>query len=310
MLIALCMGQIWVSPLTGLQAIFHYDPIQLTHRILWEIRLPRVVDACVCGTGLATVGLWMQAWFRNPLADPYSLGVSGAASMGAVLAIICGAQAWQPLWALGGAMLMVGLIHYLTAYHRYRHTPLIRHEQLLLIGLLSAMVCGAVVQLSLLLLPQPALRSALFWLMGDLSDLPYREALYTITFIWLVWLWRHRRDLDQLRFGTDLAQHYGTHVQQLGWQGMGLSSWVIAMIVVNIGSMGFLGLVIPHLIRRLFKQGGHLHQRLIQPVMIAGAMLLLLSDTIARSLVTAIDLPTGAIMTLLGAPLLLWVLLR
>ena len=275
----------------------------LAHEIVWELRLPRAVTGFACGGLLALAGAWMQVLLRNPLADPYILGISGGAGVGALLAMLAGPSAtWLGGGALAGALcamlLVFGLAHGSGVWMQTR---------LLLTGVIVASGAGAVITLILSLAPQAQLKGMLFWLMGDLSqsNSPWL-ALSVLGFMLLVTL-PLARDLNLLARGRDTALALGVAVHRLSMLVFFLASFATAMVVTQAGAIGFVGLIVPHLVRLLVGND----QRLLLPLaVISGGALLVAADTLARTMFAPQQLPVGVLTALLGAPLFLFLLSR
>lgn len=285
-------GWLWPSP-------NHPD----THAILFELRLPRVLAAFTAGALLALAGSLIQVLTRNPLADPYILGISGGAAVGALLAILFGLALWlQHVFAAVGALaallLVIALAHGEGAWTRQR---------LLLTGVVLASALGAIITLLLALAPDTALRSMLFWLMGDLSSAPAPWlALGGLALLFLL-LMPWTRDLNVLTRGEASAASLGVAVRELRWGAYLLAAIATALAVITAGSIGFVGLLAPHLARLLV---GADHRVALPAAMLLGANLVMLADLCARTLIAPQQLPAGALLALIGAPLFLALLYR
>ena len=296
----LCFGSSgWVWP--------HFfapnDSGLLERSIIMELRLPRVLAAFAAGGLLALAGALIQVLTRNPLADPYILGISGGAAVGALLAILLGLPLlMQHLGAASGAfaalLLVIGLAHGDGAWTRQR---------LLLTGVVLASALGAVITLLLALAPETALRGMLFWLMGDLSSAPAPWlALFGLALLTLFILpWA--RDLNILTRGEASAASLGVSVRELRWGAYLLAAIATALAVITAGSIGFVGLLAPHLARLLV---GADHRFALPTAILLGGSLVMLADLLARTLIAPQQLPAGALIALLGAPLFLVLLYR
>ncbi|MEW5838692.1 MAG: iron ABC transporter permease [Pseudomonadota bacterium] len=278
-----------------------HDPIQQS--IVLELRLPRALAALAVGGLLALAGTLIQALTRNPLADPYILGISGGAAVGGLFAILLGLTAWMQqisaaLGAFGTLLLVIALAHGEGAWTRQR---------LLLTGVVLASALGAVITLLLALAPETALRGMLFWLMGDLSGAPAPwlalGALGLLALLVLPWA----RDLNILTRGADSAMSLGVNVRALRWGAYLLAAIATALAVMTAGSIGFVGLLAPHLARLLV---GADHRRALPAAILLGASLVMLADLLARTLIAPQQLPAGALLALIGAPLFLALLYR
>jgi iron complex transport system permease protein len=271
--------------------------------IVLDLRLPRALAGFACGGLLALAGALMQVLLRNPLADPYVLGISGGAGVGAMLAIllglsVAGLNGLAFLGALGAMLIVFGLAHGDGAWTQTR---------LLLTGVIVAAGCGAVVALMLSIAPEHKLRGMLFWLMGDLSQTGAPWIALAILVLALLAAMPFARELNLLARGQDTAQALGVNVKRLRYTVYALASLVTAVAVTSAGSIGFVGLVVPHLVRLAIGND----QRLLLPAsVLAGGALLTLADTLARTIVAPQQLPVGVLTALIGVPVFLFLLAR
>lgn len=271
--------------------------------VVLELRLPRALAGFACGGLLALAGALMQVLLRNPLADPYVLGISGGAGVGALFAILLGLPALGIdglafAGALGAMFLVFGLAHGDGSWTQTR---------LLLTGVIVAAGCGALVALMLAIAPEDRLRGMLYWLMGDLAQasgwLPGLLALV----VGLALAMPFARELNLLARGMLQAQALGVAVNRLRYAIFLLASLATAASVTTAGSIGFVGLVVPHLVR--LATGND--QRLLLPAsVLAGGALLVLADTLARTLIAPQQLPVGVLTALIGVPVFLILLAR
>ena len=274
-----------------------------TRDVVLKLRLPRALTAFGTGAGLALAGVMMQVLLRNPLADPYILGTSGGAAVAALIAMALGASGLLlNMWAFFGALgstLMVFAI----ARSQQGWAP----GRLLLTGVVVAAGWGALVSLILALSPDKNLRGMLFWLMGDFAfatdPLPVliAMAVATITGIALA------RSLNVLATGDQQAALLGVAVGPMRSLLYFLSALLTAIAVTTAGTVGFIGLVVPHLVRLVT---GSDHRIVVPCSALAGGSLLIISDTLARTVVSPRQLPVGAITALVGVPLFLILLRR
>jgi iron complex transport system permease protein len=264
------------------------------------VRLPRILAAFGVGSLLALAGVLLQALFRNPLADPYVLGVSGGAAVGALLAMIAGAAALSvQLSAVAGAVSAVAIVYFLA---RGGGTP-----RLLLTGVVLASACGAVISVLLALADSSRVRGMVFWLAGDLEWAfnPWASALAALAAIVVALL--IGRPLNVLAAGELRARSVGLELEV--WRSLLFFACAIltAVAVVSAGTVGFVGLITPHAVRLTFRTSDH---RIVAPASaLLGGTLLALADLVARTIASPRQLPVGAIMALVGAPLFI-VLLR
>ena len=298
---ALAAGSIPVATADILSALLGNDTPSAD--IIRELRLPRALAGFACGGLLALAGALMQVLLRNPLADPYILGISGGAGVGALFAILIGLPALAIdglafAGALGTMFLVFGLAHGDGSWTQTR---------LLLTGVIVAAGCGALISLMLAIAPEDRLRGMLFWLMGDLGQaariwpplLALAAALALAT--------PFARELNLLARGLMQAQALGVAVNRLRLAIFLLASLATATSVTTAGSIGFIGLVVPHLVR--LATGND--QRLLLPASaLAGGALLMLADTLARSLIAPQQLPVGVLTALIGVPVFLFLLAR
>jgi len=271
--------------------------------IVRELRLPRAVAAFATGGALALAGALLQVLLKNPLADPYVLGVSGGAAVGALTAMLLGALAWMvPAGAFAGAVASTAIVFGL-ARGRGAWSP----TRLLLTGIVVAAGWGAVVALILSLAPEAQLRGMLFWLIGDLSAPPAAWTPLVAVVLALVVAMSFARDFNALARGEALAASVGVDVARLPWLLFALSALLTAVAVTIAGAIGFVGLIIPQAIRLVLGND----QRVILPASaLGGGVLLLIADTLARSVVAPNQLPVGVITAMIGVPLFLILLSR
>ncbi len=310
LLMLLSVGSVFFASATGsvslewgewLSAIQNSDSQQ--GELVWRLRLPRAMAAWAVGAMLAMSGCLMQVLLRNPLADPYVLGVSGGAAFATLLGMVYGAAViFLPWLALLGALVSVLIVFGLA-----RGTGPWSGTRLLLTGVVTASGWAAMISLILSLSPDNSLRSMLFWLMGDLSyaSLPLWSLLVlTICFILTLGL---ARSLNVLAMGETTARLLGEPTRNLLWLVYLLASVLTATAVSIAGSIGFVGLIVPHLMRMLV---GSDHRILIPAATLFGGLFLVLSDTLARTVLSPQQLPVGVITALLGVPLFLLLLNR
>jgi iron complex transport system permease protein len=275
----------------------------LGRSLVLELRLPRALSAFAVGGLLALAGALMQVLLRNPLADPYILGISGGAAVGALLSLLMGLGAgWMTGNAFIGALLSMALVFGL-AHGRGNWSAM----RLLLTGVVVAAGWGAVISFILAIAPERGLHGMLFWLMGDLSHTPPPVWGLVITGLGLLACLPFARDLNVLARDELAAGALGVSVARLRLLLYVVASLLTATAVTIAGSVGFVGLVIPHLLRLL---GLSDHRRLLPAAVLAGGSLLVLADTVARSALAPQQLPVGVITALLGVPVFLYLLHR
>jgi iron complex transport system permease protein len=271
--------------------------------IVLDLRLPRALAGFACGGLLALAGALMQVLLRNPLADPYVLGISGGAGVGALSAMLLGLAGFGiATFSFGGALaamfLVFGLAHGDGSWTQTR---------LLLTGVVVAAGCGAVIALLLTLAPEQKLHGMLFWLMGDLSLVADPKPALAVLAVGILATLPFARELNLLARGAEQAAALGVAVTGLRRVVYVVASLMTAVAVTTAGSIGFVGLVVPHLVRLAIGND----QRLLLPAsVLAGGSLLVLADTLARTIVAPIQLPVGVLTALIGVPVFLYLLGR
>jgi iron complex transport system permease protein len=273
------------------------------YTVVMELRLPRAVSAFVVGGMLALAGVLMQVLLRNPLADPYVLGISGGAAVGALIGILLG---WQSglisTAAAGGAMLSMALVFLLS-----RGSGDWSATRLLLTGVVMAAGWGAGISFILSVSPSSHLYSMLFWLMGDFNDSwpGYTRTCLLIGGLSATFL--VARSLNLLSVGELRARSLGVNTLFLRFGIYGLASILTAAAVTLAGTIGFVGLVVPHMVRLI---AGPDHRILLPASVILGGILLVLSETLSRTILAPRQLPVGVITAFIGVPLFLYLLRR
>jgi iron complex transport system permease protein len=286
-----------------LEILFHPQDDGLRATIVWQLRLPRVALAALVGMSLAVSGTVFQAVLRNPLADPYLLGVSGGAALGAVVGLTFSSiQSYAvPVLAFSGAILALLLVYLVARAHQAAtHT-------LILAGVMVGSLCSAVLMFLLLYSPSDPMRSALYWLAGNLSRteagwLPYAAAACVVI---VLLLWGRASLLDVFTQGEDVAADLGVDIGRERLLLLAGAGMLVAVAVALAGLVGFVGLVVPHTVRLLWGAG---HLRLIPAAAIMGAGFLVAADVLARTALAPAEVPVGVITALVGAPFFLYLL--
>jgi len=276
---------------------------------LLDLRASRALVAFATGGALALAGLMMQALLRNPLADPYVLGVSSGASVGALLALLLMASTLMvDAAALVGAI-GVSLLLYVLARRDLRSGQAAEGgaSMLLLTGVIVSALCGSLVTLMLSIAPEGRLRSMIFWLIGDLAGAPLRLAPWVVLIGALLFAMRSARAMNMVALHAENAVTLGVRVSALRKGLFFVSALLTASAVTSAGSIGFVGLIVPHACRFAF---GPDHRVLIPAVVLSGGAFLVLCDTLARTIVAPQQLPVGAITAMIGAPVFLYQLHR
>lgn len=282
--------------------------------ILAQIRLPRTLLGCAVGAVLALCGVAMQGLFRNPLADPGLVGVSSGAALGAAIAIVGSTfvpalvPGWEP-YVLSVFAFVGGLVVTLLVYRLGRRNGQTHVATMLLAGIALTALAGAVVGLFTYLADDRTLRSLTFWNLGSLNGASYARLwpLLLITVAVALWLPRRAKALNALLLGESEARHLGFDVERVKRELVICSALGVGAAVAAAGLIGFVGLVVPHLMRLLV---GPDHRLLLPASALAGASLLLLADVAARLVIAPAELPIGIVTALLGAPFFLYLLLR
>ncbi len=278
------------------------DADSMAVSVVRDLRLPRAATAFVTGALLAVAGTLMQVLLRNPLADPYVLGVSGGAAVAALLVMLLGLPAfWMSPAAFGGALFAM-LVVFGLARGPGGWTP----HRLLLTGIVLAAGWGAVITFILSISPDRSLRSMLFWLMGDLANAPTATWAWAVLALGIAVGFALARPLNLLSRGELQAQLLGVPVTAVRLLLFVTASLLTATAVTLAGTVGFIGLVVPHLLRLLM---GSDHRLIVPGAALAGGALLVLADTAARTVIAPQQLPVGVLAALIGVPLFL-VLLR
>lgn len=290
--IAASAGPHWIDPM---------HPSAMNATIYWQLRLPRVLTAFAVGGLLAVAGAWFQVVLQNPLAEPYVLGVAGSAAVGAVATVSLFPDAgWaMSAGAFAGALLGIGIVGLFAALGPAR---------LLLAGVVLAAFWSAVLALLLTLLPSGELGRAFGWMLGDLSASPLPAGLLLAALAVSVLAGAGLSAMmDRLLLGERQAKALGVPVQRLHLGLLLGASTMTAVAVAAAGTIGFVGLVVPHLMRMLF---GPLHRWLLPASALAGGILLVAADTAARTVMAPAELPVGVLTAMLGVPVFLFLLVR
>lgn len=305
LLISLWVGTLPLSfgELLGVLAGRESSP---THSaVVLKIRLPRALLAALVGAALGASGGAFQAVLRNPLADPYILGISGGAALGAVSAMALGGRSplLLPGAAFAGALAALGLVYWVARAHRSSpHT-------LILSGVMVGSLASALLLFLLWLTPSDPLRSAIFWLAGNLALadaawLPWL-ALWSGTAFLL--LWSQSRALDLFTQGEEVAADLGLDIGRARLTIFAAAGALTAAAVAQAGLVGFIGLTVPHVVRLIWGPG---HRRLLPAAALTGAVFLMAADAVARTILAPAEIPVGVVTALLGAPFFLYLLRR
>ncbi len=273
-----------------------WDVEHASHAIIWQIRWPRILNAIFVGCTLSLSGLMVQNMVKNPLADPYLLGVSGGAATGQLILILTtvSVSSFSQVMigfgsSLGAALLLLKLSYF----------GQIRTAKLTLNGIVMAFGFAAVISFILSVSPPDKVKSMMFWLMGDLSFGQAQVWQFVLLFLVVIILYRQHRSLDLLARGEWFAIKSGVDAKRLNLLVFTAAALLTSMAVAQAGTIGFVGLVVPHLVRMLI---GNSHRVLIPLCSLAGAVFLLLADTLSRILMPPLQLPVGIFTALVGVP--------
>lgn len=300
--IGLWAGTIKMSLSDVLSTLFSSDATKTYYQIIWEIRLPRVLFALAIGGGLSIAGAVFQAMLINPLAEPYILGISSGGTFGAVLSFVIGASfVGTQLFSFLGAFLVMILVFVLG-----KRFGELEPDVLLLTGVMIGAFFSAAILLLMTLL-NDSLRTAVFWLIGNLSIAPKENLIFVLPVTLVVGfiLTMNSSKYNLLSFGTDTAKQLGVNTTVIKNVTYVLTSIMIGTLVSVSGIIGFVGLLIPHVCRSIFG----IDNRVVLPAsFFIGAAYLTLADTLARTLISPSELPVGAITALIGAPIFIYLL--
>ncbi|MBC8820528.1 vitamin B12 ABC transporter permease BtuC [Escherichia coli] len=297
LLLSLCAGEQWISPGDW------FSP--RGELFVWQIRLPRTLAVLLVGAALAISGAVMQALFENPLAEPGLLGVSNGAGVGLIAAVLLG-QGQLPNWALGLCAIAGALIITLILLRFVR-----RHlstSRLLLAGVALGIICSALMTWAIYFSTSVDLRQLMYWMMGGFGGVDWRQSWLMLALIpVLLWICCQSRPMNMLALGEISARQLGLPLWF--WRNVlvAATGWMVGVSVALAGAIGFIGLVIPHILRLC---GLTDHRVLLPGCALAGASALLLADVVARLALAAAELPIGVVTATLGAPVFIWLLLK
>ncbi len=301
-----------LSRLPGLSSLDPHLPAS-QETIVFDLRLPRLVLALIVGASLSVAGVVMQAFFQNPMAAPSIIGISAGASFGATVAVVTGfgigiaGLGSVPVAAFLGALLTTALVYLLS--RRGGRTPV---GVLLLTGVAMGSLMSALASLVLVTGHDPGRRDldqVVYWMLGSVSGRTWSHVLTVLPYVAIAGAltWLFGRELNVLTLGDESAWYLGLNVEQVRLILLALSSLLTAAAVAVSGVIGFIGLVVPHLMRIL---AGPDHRTLLPASALAGGALLVLADVVARTLAAPTEIPVGIITSLLGAPFFLYLLHR
>jgi len=309
LLIAMFLGISMGSTTSGIKMVFQSllnakesDPMLDT--IIWQIRFPRVLLAALVGAALSLGGLVFQALLRNPLAEPYILGISGGSAIGAIIGILMGLSRFPgvSLTAFAGSIAILLLILVMSSGQ-----TILKKDALLLSGVMVNAFCAAVIMFLVSMTQDSRLHNIIFWLMGDLSmvDIGHAGILAAILcpcFILIFWF---SNSMNLLLMGKEMAQTMGVNIKAVTVILLVITSFMVSATVSYCGLVGFVGLVVPHLLRLIF---GPDHRVLVPACVLGGGAYLVFCDVLARVLPKQGEMPAGVITAMIGAPLFIFLL--
>ncbi|WP_039058211.1 vitamin B12 ABC transporter permease BtuC [Enterobacter sp. Bisph1] len=297
LLLSLCAGERWISP-----AAWFTPEGDL---FVWQIRLPRTLAVMLVGASLALCGAVMQALFENPLAEPGLLGVSSGAGVGLIAAVLLGGGA-LPGWSLGVCAIAGALVVTLILLRFARRH--ISTSRLLLAGVALGIICTALMTWAVYFSSSFDLRQLMYWMMGGFGGVDWQQSWLMAALVpVIIWTCFQSQPLNMLALGEISARQLGLPMWL--WRNVLVvtTGWLVGVSVALAGAIGFIGLVIPHILRLC---GLTDHRALLPGCALAGAVALLFADVIARLALSAAELPIGVVTSTLGAPVFIWLLLR
>ena len=305
--ITLLIVSIWCGVSIGsvnipLEVLWNKAADETAANILWKIRMPRVMLAGLVGASLAIAGAAFQGLLKNPLADPYTLGVSSGASVGAVMTLffglsipVVGIYTLPTFSMIGAVMTMIAVMSFARLVDRS-----LKMETLILTGVIFSSFLGSLISLMVALTGEE-LRQIIGWLLGSVSmrGWPYVQMIAPFVVIGSVMLWTQRRELNALLYGEERAKHLGVNVKRSKYLILAGGSMLTGAAVAVSGTIGFVGLVVPHMTRMIW---GSDHRHLLPLSFLNGATLLIICDLVARTIIMPRELPIGVITAFIGAP--------
>jgi iron complex transport system permease protein len=295
----------------GAKAVFNSlsgmnETDSMLYTIIWKIRLPRVLLAALVGATLSLGGLVFQALLRNPLAEPYILGISGGSAIGAIIGILVGLSRFPGVsfTAFLGSIATLLLILVMSSGQ-----TILKKDSLLLSGVMVNAFCSAIIMFLLSMTQDSRLHNIIFWLMGDLSmcDLNQVGILSLTLFPCFIIIFRYSHAMNLLLMGNEMAQSVGVNIKQVTMILLIITSFMVSSTVSHCGLLGFVGLVIPHLLRLIL---GPDHRILAPACILGGGAYMVICDVLSRVLPQQGEMPAGVITAMIGAPLFIYLLKR
>lgn len=310
LLISMWLGVSIGSVKIPLEVLWNPQANDTAASILWKIRMPRVLLAALVGASLAIAGAAFQGLLKNPLADPYTLGISSGASVGAVGTIFFGISIpfvglfTLPLISMGAAvMTMFFVVSFAKMVDRT-----LKMETFILTGIIVSSFLGSMISLMIALTGEE-LRQIMSWLLGSVSmrGWPYVQMILPFVIIGGFLVWLNRRELNAMLYGEERAKYLGVNVRRSKMQVLIGGSMLTGAAVAVSGTIGFVGLVVPHMTRMLW---GADHRHLLPLSLLYGAALLVVCDLVARTIIAPAELPIGVITAFLGAPVFAYIFFK
>ncbi|WP_339215101.1 iron ABC transporter permease [Solibacillus sp. FSL W8-0372] len=313
--IALLLCSLWIGVSFGtvnipLSTLWDKTTDPIAYSILWKIRMPRVILAAIVGASLAIAGAAFQGLLKNPLADPYTLGISSGASVGAVMTIFLGISIpflgafTLPVFSMAGAACtMVIVLTFARLVDRS-----MKMETLILTGIIFSSFLGSCISLMVALTGEE-LRAIIGWLLGSVSmrGWSYVNMILPFMIIGTSIIWFNRRELNAMIYGEERAQYLGVNVKRSKYMILAGGSILTGSAVAASGTIGFVGLVVPHMIRLLV---GADHRHLLTLSFLNGASLLVICDLVSRTIISPVELPIGVITSFIGAPVFAYIFFK
>ncbi len=306
MFLGISMGSADQNPVRLLNTLLYPEQEPTLSMIIWKIRLPRVLLAVMAGSVLSVGGLVFQSILRNPLAEPYILGISGGSAIGAILGILLGLSRFPGVsfTAFLGSIITLMLILLLSSGQ-----SILGKDRLLLSGVMVNAFCSALIMFLISMTQDSRLHNIMFWLMGDLSSGNMSQVTILIAMVMpcFVLIFSLSHAMNLLSMGKELAQTLGIHIKTVTIGLLVITSFMVSVVVGYCGLLGFVGLVIPHLLR--LKLGPD-HRILMPACILGGGAYMVLCDLVARILPDQGEIPAGVITAMIGAPLFVYLLKR
>ena len=310
--VLLLLASVWFGVSFGsvdvpISTLWDKETNPVAYSILWQIRMPRVILAMLVGASLSIAGAAFQGLLKNPLADPYTLGISSGASVGAVATIFFGISLpflgnyTLPIFSMIGAVITIFCV--MTFARVVDRT--MKMETLILTGIIFSSFLGSCISLMVALTGEQ-LREIIGWLLGSVSmrGWPYVQMIVPFVIIGTLMIWLNRRELNAMIYGEERAQYLGVNVKRSKYMILAGGSMLTGASVAVSGIIGFVGLVIPHMVRILI---GADHRHLLMLSLLNGASLLVICDLVSRTIIAPTELPIGVITAFIGAPVFAYI---